>query len=315
MEVQTKAVFTGRMCAGSRYEESTRQDSLFYDPLAQHLAGEGGLSNPMGSWILVPRTRYGDDMCRKFQERFGRGSSSATCPANAGTGAGAATCSATWQLVLMGAGMDARAYRLSELKDAAVFEVDLPDNFQVKEPLLQEAARKFPPDISGLKCNHRAVVGTEFGDKPPNSTALPQWGQKMIEIGFNKNLPTLWLLEGLMYYLDVEDQKILMSAVGQLSPAGSAIFHDAVTPVMLRGGIVVGGCPFIGSFDDYEEEWRRYASFAESDDNKELSRIHGVGETQVDRTNRRLFYPEGRGLAGPGKTRGKNAAIFVELWK
>ena len=53
----------------------------------------------------------------------------------------------------------------------------------------------------------------------------------------------------------------------------------AVTLVMLRGGIVVG-CPCIGSFDDYEEGWRQYASFAESDDTEELSRIHGVGKVK-----------------------------------
>ena len=53
--------FTARMCAGSRYLESQRSDALFVDPLAAKLAGSQGLAQPMGDWIMVPRTRFGDD--------------------------------------------------------------------------------------------------------------------------------------------------------------------------------------------------------------------------------------------------------------
>ena len=85
--VTTKHAFTGRMCAASRDVETKRPDSLFVDPLAHKLAGTEGRGAPMGSWILVPRTRRGDDC---LVEHYGRG------------------CR---QLVLLGAGMDARAYR------------------------------------------------------------------------------------------------------------------------------------------------------------------------------------------------------------
>lgn len=42
---------------GSRYLESQRRDALFVDPLAAKLAGPEGLAQPMGDWIMVPRTR------------------------------------------------------------------------------------------------------------------------------------------------------------------------------------------------------------------------------------------------------------------
>eukprot|EP00966_Prymnesium_polylepis_P228316 5284102-Prymnesium_polylepis.1 len=66
----------------------------------------------MGSWIMVPRTRYGDDLLEQYYQKGCR------------------------QLVLLGAGMDARAYRVTGLPELRVFEVDQQTTFDVKEPLL-----------------------------------------------------------------------------------------------------------------------------------------------------------------------------------
>ena len=87
--VQTAHSYTGRMCAASRWIESNRADALFVEPQAYKLAGSEGRAQPMGDWIMVPRTRYGDDLI----EELGK------------TGAS--------QLVLLGAGMDTRAFRLA----------------------------------------------------------------------------------------------------------------------------------------------------------------------------------------------------------
>ena len=69
------------------------------DPLASKLAGPEGLQQPMGDWIMVPRTRFGDDFIIEHYTQRG-----------------------VRQLVLLGAGMDARAYRL-RLPELKVFEV------------------------------------------------------------------------------------------------------------------------------------------------------------------------------------------------
>ena len=110
--VETAHSFTGRMCAASRLEETRRPDSLFSDPLAYTLAGKEGRAQPMGGWIMVPRTRFGDDFLRDHYTRGAR------------------------QLVLLGAGFDARAYRMSGLPELRVYEVDQKTTFEVKEPLL-----------------------------------------------------------------------------------------------------------------------------------------------------------------------------------
>lgn len=57
MCVLESIMFFLRMCAGSRYLESQRRDALFVDHLAARLAGPQGLAQPMGDWIMVPRTR------------------------------------------------------------------------------------------------------------------------------------------------------------------------------------------------------------------------------------------------------------------
>jgi len=76
--VTTAHSFTGRMCAASRDDESRRADGLFVDPMARGLAGAEGHAAPMGAWILVPRTRHGDDF---LVEHYRRGCRQARCVA------------------------------------------------------------------------------------------------------------------------------------------------------------------------------------------------------------------------------------------
>lgn len=42
----------------------------FVDLLASKLAGPKGLANPMGDWIMVPRTRMGDDLAPWLKEAW-----------------------------------------------------------------------------------------------------------------------------------------------------------------------------------------------------------------------------------------------------
>lgn len=200
--VQTAHSFTGRMCAASRWEETQRTDSLFQDHLAHRLAGSEGLASPMGLWILVPRTRYGDDYLRSHYSKGCR------------------------QLVLLGAGFDARAYRMDGLGDLRVFEVDQATTFDVKEPLLHGEP---------LKVASRATVSTEFSEGG-------RWARDLVAAGFDTSVPTVWLLEGLLMYLSAGDTATLMQDIGSLSASGSAVFHDAVSARYVSAGIVVRPC-------------------------------------------------------------------------
>ena len=114
--VDTAHSFTGRMCAASRWIEGQRKDALFADPLGYKLAGAEGRASPMGDWIMTPRTRFANDLVKEHYEG----------PA------------AARQLVLLGAGMDSRAFRMTGVDELAVYEVDQPTTFDIKEPLVAE---------------------------------------------------------------------------------------------------------------------------------------------------------------------------------
>ena len=148
----------------------------------------------MGDWIMVPRTRFGDDYLRARYELGCR------------------------QLVMLGAGMDARAWRM-DLPELRVYEVDKQDNFDVKEPLVANEP---------LSVASRHAIAAEFEDKGG------QWARDLVAAGFDPTQPTVWLLEGLVMYLTIRDTAELMGEIGRLSAKGSVVFHDACSDATSR---------------------------------------------------------------------------------
>lgn len=273
--VETNHAFTARMCAATRWEESQRRaDSLFYDPLSYRLAGAEGRAQPMGSWIMVPRTRFGDDLLEQHYYK----------------------ASGCRQLVLLGAGMDARAFRM-HLPELAVFEVDQKTIFDVKEPLVQSVP---------LTVRSRMVVPTEFADRDGKI----QWARDLEDRGFDRSVPTVWLLEGLLMYLSLDDTKVLMDHVGALSAPGSVVFHDAISKSYLRSRIVVAGAPFIGGSDDYKGLWMQRAGFFGKD-----SWVYSFSSVHIDRRQRRLWIDYGAPEATPGFCAGHSEVLFVVVEK
>jgi len=281
-QVATKHSFTGRMCAASRDQETRRPDSLFTDPLGGRLAGAEGMAAPMGSWILVPRTRHGDDhLVRRYNDHGVR------------------------QLVLLGAGMDSRAYRtfassarsspeesttLSQLK---VFEIDQPTTFDVKEPLLE---------AEQLTVASRIVIGHDFAKDKSDG-----WAAALEAHGYDVDVPTCWLLEGLLYYLSELDVAALMKQIGALSAAGSSVFHDAVSANYVRAGIAPGGAPFISGSDSYAELWHRHGGF-----NQTI--VYDFKTLHVDRRERRIVS-ERASEVSPSGCAGRDLVLFVEAFK
>ncbi|CAK0856614.1 unnamed protein product [Prorocentrum cordatum] len=172
--VKDNHVFTARMCAASRCLESSRRDRLFADPVSELLAGWEGMEAPMGSWILIPRTSYGDGVLQRAYHTDAR--------------------TAARQLVLLGAGMDSRAYRPElNVPELRVFEVDHGENFRVKEAILQHPAVQaaFPLAVAS-----RQVVSTDFAEAGQAEDCQPRWARDLCAAGFDPGVPSVWLLEG-----------------------------------------------------------------------------------------------------------------------
>jgi methyltransferase (TIGR00027 family) len=91
---------------------------------------------------------------------------------------------ATWaeQIVLLGAGMDTRAYRLNLHADTVVFELDDPAVFAAKSNVLGAVAPR---------CQRREVHADLAGE----------WERALLDAGFDPTRGTVWLAEGLLFYL------------------------------------------------------------------------------------------------------------------
>jgi methyltransferase (TIGR00027 family) len=215
--------------------------------------------------VQVPRTRYGDDLIEELDH-------------NGAT-----------QLVLLGAGMDTRAYRLNTLRNWTVFEVDLDETFAVKEPLLADQP---------VCCAKRVTISADF-----TTMSTGDLVQQMLDSGFDRSVPSVFLLEGLMMYLDAETSARIIRSVTALAASGSVVFHDAISATYLREGIAVHGAPFIGASDDYAEMWGA-ANF----NTTVLDMNYSV---RVDRRKRGLIVDRSQ-IATPARIRGRNVVLFVE---
>jgi methyltransferase (TIGR00027 family) len=182
-----------------RAAERGRPDRLFEDPYAtffaaaaqglfdaeRRKAAAGGVAAAAGAAFaqdVVIRTRFFDDFLL----------------------AGAAD--GMRQVVLPGAGLDTRAFRLPWPEGVHVYELDLPDVLAFKERVLAET----PAVARGVR--HVLPVDVT-GD----------WSPVWLDAGFDAGAPALWVVEGLLPYLRADAAAALLDAVGRLSAPGSRL--------------------------------------------------------------------------------------------
>ncbi|MFE2603820.1 class I SAM-dependent methyltransferase [Streptomyces mirabilis] len=115
----------------------------------------------------------------------------------------------TPQLVVLGAGLDSRAWRLPELADSDVWEVDHPASQQDKQERLAEAGT--PPVVA------RSVRFT------PVDFATDDLGSALEATGHDASVPTTWLWEGVVPYLTHDEVRAMVRAVADRSASGSAL--------------------------------------------------------------------------------------------
>lgn len=105
------------------------------------------------------------------------------------------------QVVLLGAGMDTRPYRL-HLPDVAWFEVDVPAISDLKRQRIAQAPAHLRP--------HRVVRTRRLEQVSLDLAAsLDQLRPMLIARGFDPHVPVLYVLEGLVYYLSKPENRDL----------------------------------------------------------------------------------------------------------
>jgi methyltransferase (TIGR00027 family) len=117
------------------------------------------------------------------------------------------------QVVILGAGNDMRAARLSFLKGKKVFEVDFPDQIMKKKALLQKALGKFPEQVVYVEADV-----TESGLM-----------KRLSKTGFVPHEKSAFIIEGLIYYLRPEEVDHLFAELSQLPSSGSLFLLDQIS--------------------------------------------------------------------------------------
>ncbi len=110
------------------------------------------------------------------------------------------------QLVILGSGLDARAFRLRGVEDAIVFEVDHPATQRFK----RERARTARPLARELR-----YVSVDFERE--------SLGERLAQEGHDASAPTAWLWEGVVQYLEPSATGATLAQLRDRSAPGSAL--------------------------------------------------------------------------------------------
>jgi methyltransferase (TIGR00027 family) len=175
IEADSATLRLSLVAAADRALEMDVEQPLFADPLARSLAGKRGfaLHKELRSTTWPPHaagpapehsilTRYFDDALQSAVHDF-----------------------SLTQVVLLGAGMDARAFRLRWPTKLVFFEVDDGAVLEHKEAVLRR--RRAKP-----ACDRRIVRADVAGS----------WGRKLLAAGFDARRPAALLIVGRLVYLD-----------------------------------------------------------------------------------------------------------------
>ncbi|MEU0969949.1 class I SAM-dependent methyltransferase [Streptomyces sp. NPDC005917] len=134
----------------------------------------------------------------------------------------------TGQLVILGAGLDTRAWRLPELARTAVWEVDHPASQQDKRARLGAAQLRGPdeggPVTNELPADARSV---QFA---PVDFAVDDLGAALDAAGHDPSAPTTWLWEGVVPYLARDEVRATVAALAARTAPGSALVVNYQAP-------------------------------------------------------------------------------------
>ncbi|OLP17237.1 hypothetical protein BST81_17170 [Leptolyngbya sp. 'hensonii'] len=176
--------------AAIRVWETSRPDRLFEDtfaaqfagPLALNLVAEREKKADGVLDLLALRTRFFDDFLL------------------------AATASIQ-QVVILAAGLDARAFRLPLPAETQIYELDQPAVLAKKQQVLGQTQ---------AQC-HRQTISVDF---------TQPWVGLLIDQGYQPDVPSVWIMEGLLMYLTTAEVRELLQTIWQNAAMGSCCAAD-----------------------------------------------------------------------------------------
>jgi methyltransferase (TIGR00027 family) len=192
---------TSRLTAAARARESVRDDRWFddrfaaqlagpegYEALDRHDAGLAAAGRASPNPVFAIRTRFFDDFLLVQTAQAG-------------------VC----QVVLIAAGLDCRAFRLAWPSGTRVFELDQAEVLAYKDAVLR--AHQAAPAC------HRTGVAVDLREP---------WIDRLLDEGYHRGEPGVWLAEGLTFYLSEAAVRNLLGDIAQVAGAGDAFGCDFV---------------------------------------------------------------------------------------
>lgn len=209
--------------AAIRHLESQRQDAFLIDPWAGALAGD-----------------YAEVMARLAA--LGAPSEVVITRGRLGDAVVmAAVAEGVDQVVILAAGSDTRSFRLDLPAQVTMFELDLPGQLAGKVETLQRAG--------AIHDSLLVVVEADLRE---------DWIAALVAAGFATSRPAVWLVEGLLYYLDRPAGDRVLKQVSTASAQGSWLALDVPHERFLAEPanaqfleyMAERGSPFVGAASD-----------------------------------------------------------------
>jgi methyltransferase (TIGR00027 family) len=184
-------------------------------PLLRRLTIWAGERAVPGSWALITcRKRFIDD---KLDEALGDIDA----------------------VVVLGAGMDTRAYRLARRSDIPAFEVDLPVNIDRKRAAVQRATGSVPESV------HLVPLDFERDDLMGALNAH----------GYRPDTRTFFVWEGVTQYLTEDAVRATLAAL-QGAPSGSRLVFTYVRRDFIEGTNMYDAAILYKRFRQRQQVWR-----------------------------------------------------------
>jgi methyltransferase (TIGR00027 family) len=185
---------------------------LFYDPVAKELVGGpirflmqfASMRNfTMKQTDAVAKGIYGVQICRtRYIDDVVQ----------------AAISQGIKQLVILGAGYDTRPYRLPEMENVKVFEVDLATVQDDKKKKLQKYLGRLPDYVSFIPID----FDTQTLEAVFSGTA------------FNPSKPAIFIWEGVTQYISEEAVRQTLAFVGKSAPGSIVVFTYVLKSIIER---------------------------------------------------------------------------------
>lgn len=209
---------TAQWTAAARALETEREDRLFADPYARTVAGTVGfelLDRYAGAGtvpFLAIRTTYLDRAIGRAMRE-----------------------QEIRQVVFLAAGMDTRYYRLDWPTGVTVYELDRPALLETKAAMLAGE-----PEPAGRERRTVAVDLTQ------------DWTGPLKEAGWRSEQPTLWVVEGLLFFLPEDAVRTLITTLWQHSAPGSVLLGDVISKAALENPL---SRPFMKVLEEDGNPW------------------------------------------------------------